>query len=460
MSTETKKKLKIYRGTLAEIMSPEIVTEDMAIYLAWDTREIYVGNKLGVKVLYNGGENFTARQVRTFINEETASILDEIRNLLTQTNINYITIDKKVEDIETVVSNFNSTLTSIIQNKVNEVMSEYEDESLGDLYFNKIEVASLVSSNNQALIELIDVVRKNTYTKLEIETLLPPTNNVLDRSEFDTFKEEIQQYSSVKKITSPLTENLLNSLTDGIYFFKNSKYLIIKDSGKVSRINSSGIFQSYNDGVWANSIDPTTVLSINNQFCSSNNNVILTADNIDDTSSRKWNSLIPNLDGSINILGRDSSFSVGINSVAIGAQSYASGEKGVAYGYNSRNAAANSIQIGDGYNATEKSMQVWNHKLLDQETGFIPQERLGFLQETISINPYEWDSLTKECYVEIEGIEETSLVWVSPNSINSSNFLAYIEFEIRAIEQFKNILIFQCSSVPNLTISVNVLWRI
>ena len=45
-----KRDLVIFRGTYEECMNQP--TEDMKIYLAWDTQEIYVGNRRGKKVQY------------------------------------------------------------------------------------------------------------------------------------------------------------------------------------------------------------------------------------------------------------------------------------------------------------------------------------------------------------------------------------------------------------------------
>lgn len=50
--TITKKDLQIFRGTYAEVMAQPTV--DMKIYLAWDTQQIFVGNKRGYKTSYNG----------------------------------------------------------------------------------------------------------------------------------------------------------------------------------------------------------------------------------------------------------------------------------------------------------------------------------------------------------------------------------------------------------------------
>ena len=50
MGAITKKDLSIFRGTYEEIKN--LPTEDMRIYLSWDTQEIFIGNSIGTKVPY------------------------------------------------------------------------------------------------------------------------------------------------------------------------------------------------------------------------------------------------------------------------------------------------------------------------------------------------------------------------------------------------------------------------
>lgn len=65
MSTITKQELHIYRGTYKECMAQP--TEDMEIYLAWDTQEMFIGNKKGAKVKYGGTRDLTSELDRYFV---------------------------------------------------------------------------------------------------------------------------------------------------------------------------------------------------------------------------------------------------------------------------------------------------------------------------------------------------------------------------------------------------------
>ena len=122
-----------------------------------------------------------------------------------------------------------------------------------------------------------------------------------------------------------------------------------------------------------------------------------------------------------NAKGGNESISLGCNTstdyqsycIAIGNNANVNGEGGVAIGYNASsnfqsiaigNAAitegALAIQLGIGTNSNESTLQVWDHTLLNKETGLIPPERLGTgydsSQRQVLVNNY--GTLTWEAY--------------------------------------------------------------
>ena len=123
----------------------------------------------------------------------------------------------------------------------------------------------------------------------------------------------------------------------------------------------------------------------------------------------------------VNAKGGNESISLGYSSstdyqsycIAIGNNASVNGEGGVAIGYNASsqfqsiaigNAASiggsSSIQLGTGTNSNDYTLQVWDHTLLNKETGLIPPERLGTgydsSQRQVLVNNY--GTLTWETY--------------------------------------------------------------
>ena len=142
----------------------------MAIYFAWDTREIFVGNALGVKVPYNGGESLTANQVKLLIDEQltTAGIaaeVSDIKRLLTLNNVNYANVTSIAQEALDTVNSFDDTLNDKSPpDEINNVLATWESNTLGDLYFNKEETSTLVNTS-------VSTLRDNVYSKIEIDSM-------------------------------------------------------------------------------------------------------------------------------------------------------------------------------------------------------------------------------------------------------------------------------------------------
>ena len=76
------------------------------------------------------------------------------------------------------------------------------------------------------------------------------------------------------------------------------------------------------------------------------------------------------------LIGSDNS-TYGTNSVCIGEWCDAGDNNSICIGNGACTALENSIQLGEGFNTTPNSLQVWEHQLLNIETGKIPDERLS-----------------------------------------------------------------------------------
>jgi hypothetical protein len=239
-----RKELRIFRGTYAEIMATETI--DMAIYLAWDTREIFVGNSLGVKVPYNGSKGLSDRDIEDLITEQLtetgiAAELRTIKSLLTLNNTNYTNINAIAQQALDVVTQYDTTLGSLVNSEINSVLAQWENETLGDHYYNKGEVEGIVSAE-------VGTLRNSIYTKLEIDAL--NLGDMASNTEFQQYKTMVSPYLSVAKIGPVQSEDISGlNLQNGIYkinFTSVGNALVLVNGSNISRVTTTGKTEVYN----------------------------------------------------------------------------------------------------------------------------------------------------------------------------------------------------------------------
>lgn len=94
-----------------------------------------------------------------------------------------------------------------------------------------------------------------------------------------------------------------------------------------------------------------------------------------------------------------SASTAGEGCTAIGNESHSEFQS-IAIGYSAMAASSYAIQLGTGTNSNDYTLQVWDHTLLNKETGLIPPERLGTgydsSQRQVLVNNY--GTLTWETY--------------------------------------------------------------
>ena len=114
--------LKIFRGTYAEVQKQPTV--NMTFYLAWDTQQLFVGNKNGVKVPYTG-------RYEKDISDRLSLFKDEVR-----TSQNKLR-DEIFEDNKAFKNEVIAELGEITDN-INEKVAEAIDAQTKDLIETKI----------------------------------------------------------------------------------------------------------------------------------------------------------------------------------------------------------------------------------------------------------------------------------------------------------------------------------
>lgn len=127
--------LNIFRGTYKECMAKE--TRDMTIYLAWDTQEIFVGNRQGVKVKYGG-----SRQLRKEIDRYFDEFRQEIyKDVSTQA----------VNTVEARIKEFEDKYNDVINNLKNEIITTIELYVTNEVYDKTLSLKADITSINSKL---------------------------------------------------------------------------------------------------------------------------------------------------------------------------------------------------------------------------------------------------------------------------------------------------------------------
>lgn len=196
MGVITKKDLYIFRGTYNECMAQK--TEDMKIYLAWDSQEIFVGNASGIKVPY-GVPKALYRRIDERIEEIKKEALEDTKKLTAELVKSIIDgkINEYFKDLESHIDFKIEEGTEKFKELIPKKISSFENDrgyltthqSLDD-YAKKQDVINIESklSNyytksaiDQKIDEKIssgDVKLENYYTKAETITQI---NNADDR---------------------------------------------------------------------------------------------------------------------------------------------------------------------------------------------------------------------------------------------------------------------------------------
>jgi hypothetical protein len=412
-----KKELKIYRGTYAEIV--DLKTEDMAMYFAWDTQEIFVGNKYGVKTPYIGGNRLSERELREIFTTLTTSELELLRSQILSLSLS-------------------TTAAISAANEATNRLNDLENDIRDDIIEQIIQLTSpggalndVIYTRTETDIKIAEVVL-NYYTKAESDSKLP---DVVDfKNDYIALKDTVallqkadSTFDSIKVLDeNVITENQLltyvGTVANGIYTFRTAAghEILNKSEDLTIRISYDGYTYSLVGEDWeVLSVDSQVIKTVNGKTPAENgdNSITLTPDDIESAESR--NSLLPQENNVVNPLGRNSALSIGDNSISFGFNSAAQGVGSIAIGFQAVTAGTDSIQLGtsSGDNTENNALKVWGHKLLDKQTGKIPTERITerFNSVVKIIDPSDWNIsnnviVNKEAQISVPGITANSII--------------------------------------------------
>ena len=175
-STETsiQNDFKIFLGKKSEIV--EILANGKVVdrkwYLAWDTGEIFIGNKLHKLMKFGGtNEDMSSDKVKELIEENTKGNFNEIRRQMTKALSDYKTLEVELRNLNieysTTLANLNTATKNIIQEKITEVLSDYSN-----ITYSKTDIDSKINravSNIQTYIQA-NFVSKNFLTENKYAT--------------------------------------------------------------------------------------------------------------------------------------------------------------------------------------------------------------------------------------------------------------------------------------------------
>jgi hypothetical protein len=437
--------LRIVRGKFGEIMA--IPTVDMEFYLAWDTQELFVGNKKGVKVPYGAGSGMSENAARELVdsiieggfeivNASIESINSDLSQIFSQivSNNSAIGIERsRIDVLEQTISAVQSTISGEVAAAVNDFLTS--------------EAAELFMTKDEVINELIS----HTYSKLELENLInskASESSMINLTEFtNTFKNDFLNYRSVELLVNNPGDNDVTTILleeDGLY--RIGSLLYIKNSGSITKLDSDGYTYKLEDNLW---------VKVHSESTSTGIDLPISADDVTDSVNKKWNTLLPDGDGSVNSLGRSSSIAqIGANSVSIGINSAATSESSISLGNAAKSFAQGAVQLGEGENSSTYTLKFRDYEIV-KVNGKIPKERIEdpFRTVVVNISLSDWDTSQKTAIKSVEGVTPTSIIWCSPAI---STFELAINSGVICIDQDHNTLVFKCEIVPTVPISMNI----
>ena len=180
--------LKIFRGTYAEVQKQPTV--NMTFYLAWDTQQLFVGNKNGVKVPYTGRYEKDISDRLSLFKDEIRVSQNKLRDEISEDNKAFK--DKIVAELDAITNNINDKVADAIDEQtkdlieskiIPEVLDQLHTENLatkGDI--NTLQ--GFINQNSSAISANASNIEQNSTSINSIRTSLESTKtNVAKNSE-------------------------------------------------------------------------------------------------------------------------------------------------------------------------------------------------------------------------------------------------------------------------------------
>lgn len=223
--------LKFFRGTYKECMAQ--ATEDKKVYLAWDTQELFIGNKYGTKVKYGGSSNLK-QELNIYFADFKNQIFDSVNNYAkNKVDIEAKKIDEKfsklLEDINSELANaktYVDSKISEIESTIDSKVSESITDSVKDQVKTEVDKSleqfnkklEKVDKNEIAISSINEKINEIEINTNEEFTLI---NNKVDNltSDLQAFSDKMEDFDN--KVTT--TQESVTDLTSRIEVLENKK---------------------------------------------------------------------------------------------------------------------------------------------------------------------------------------------------------------------------------------------
>lgn len=281
--------LKIFRGTYAEVQKQPTV--NMTFYLAWDTQQLFVGNKNGVKVPYTGRYEKDISDRLSLFKDEVRVSQDKLRNEISEDNNAFK--DEVIAELDDITKSINEKVSEaidaqtkdLIESKIiPEVLKQLHAETLA----TKDDINTLqgfINQNSSAISTNASNIEQNSSSINSIRTSLESTKTNVAKNSEDIAKltEKVNSLDNTI-VADKVAElegnyNTLNSTvethTSEISTIKTD---INNNTQKISELTAKAeIYDSYNSRISANE---TGIQTLNQNLTTAKNELSERIDNI------------------------------------------------------------------------------------------------------------------------------------------------------------------------------------
>lgn len=180
--------LKIFRGTYAEVQKQPTV--NMMFYLAWDTQQLFVGNKNGVKVPYTGRYEKDISDRLSLFKDEVRTSQNKLRNEISEDNKAFK--DEVIAELDDITKNINKKVSEAIDAQTKDlietkIIPEVLKQLNADTLATKNDINTLqglINQNSSAISTNASNIEQNSSSINSIRDSLNSTKaNVTKNSE-------------------------------------------------------------------------------------------------------------------------------------------------------------------------------------------------------------------------------------------------------------------------------------